>query len=362
MKIAFLHQPNDPYTEVRINYFLRQGHEVYSIVFNNKVKQKYIEGLHIIELPFIFINKFLKRFVYFYFIRTFTKVNQIDIFYIISALNSFYLKSSKAKKNILELQGSDVIITTKKFPFIKIFYRYYWKYANAITQDSIIAKTSAAPLFPPQVLNETINIGVDFDIFNDKIQKGKVRNKYKLKEAPIILHTRSLKKIYNIEILIKSLVYARNEIPDICYMITGEKGMLSTKLQNFINFNNLDNNLIFTGRLDHNKEIKYYYADADVCVSIPSSDSSPFSVYEAQATKTPVIVSDLPWVAENFDKNKHLYVLPQNDSLLLAELIIKIIHRTVKIDTEAAYEIVYENINMLGENNKLLQLFNNLLP
>ena len=62
MKIAFLHQPNDPYTEVRINYFLRQAHEVYSIVFNNKVKQKNTEGLHIIELPFIFINKFNRIF------------------------------------------------------------------------------------------------------------------------------------------------------------------------------------------------------------------------------------------------------------------------------------------------------------
>ena len=66
--------------------------------------------------------------------------------------------------------------------------------------------------------------------------------------------------------------------------------------------------MIFTGRLDHNKEIKYYYADADVCVSIPSSDSSPFSVYEAMATKTPVIVSDLPWVSENFDKNEHNFI------------------------------------------------------
>ena len=40
------------------------------------------------------------------------------------------------------------------------------------------------------------------------------------------------------------------------------------------------------------------YRAADVVVSIPSSDSSPRSVWEALACGRPVVVSDLPWARE----------------------------------------------------------------
>ena len=46
------------------------------------------------------------------------------------------------------------------------------------------------------------------------------------------------------------------------------------------------------------EQMAAYYQAADVCVSIPSSDSSPRSVWEAMACGCPVVVSDLPWVHE----------------------------------------------------------------
>lgn len=361
MKIAFLHQPNDPYTEVRLKYFVSKGHEVYSLVFPRKVKQKEIEGLHIIEMPSIGVNLFIKRFAYFSFVRSFTKKNKIEILYTVSALNSFYLKASKAKKNILELQGSDVIVWPRKLPVIKMFYRFFWRNADAITQDSEIAKRSAEPLFPKGIINETINIGVDFSIFNDKVEKGKIRKKYNLKDAPIVLHTRSLKKIYNPEILIRSIIEVKEKFPDVYYLITGTKEMLSVELQKIVTNFDLEKNIIFTGRLDHEKEIKYYYADADVCVSIPSSDSSPFSVYEAMATMTPVIVSDLPWVTENFEKNRHLVVLKKNSSTLLANAIIELVQKSLHLDIESAFQIVNKNINKDLENRKLENLFSSII-
>ena len=42
MKLAFLHQPNDPYSEVRINYFISKGFDVYSITFPKKSKQRFM--------------------------------------------------------------------------------------------------------------------------------------------------------------------------------------------------------------------------------------------------------------------------------------------------------------------------------
>ena len=92
---------------------------------------------------------------------------------------------------------------------------------------------------------------------------------------------------------------------NIKYVMTGNLNQLDEDCYNLILDNNLLDNIIFTGRLDVRKS-KYYYADSDIVLSVPFSDSSPFSVYEAMASGTNVIVSDLEWVKNKFENNKHL--------------------------------------------------------
>src|SRR5205814_2513601 len=51
------------------------------------------------------------------------------------------------------------------------------------------------------------------------------------------------------------------------------------------------------------------YRAADVVLSIPSSDSSPRSVWEALACGRPVVVSDLPWAREELVDAEHALVV-----------------------------------------------------
>jgi glycosyltransferase involved in cell wall biosynthesis len=53
-----------------------------------------------------------------------------------------------------------------------------------------------------------------------------------------------------------------------------------------------------------------YYRAADVCVSIASSDSSPRSAWEAMASGCPLVLSDLPWVRELIEPDRHAVVVP----------------------------------------------------
>lgn len=357
-----MHQPNDPYAEVRIRYFLSKGHKVYSIVFCKKEKQKQINGLNIIELPNLIFNNFLfvKRFIYGFHICRYT--DNIDIFYVINALNCFYLFSSKAKRNVLEVQGSDVLLTPKRYPLIKLYYRLFWRFCDGITQDSQIAQQRGNCFLPKhKVLNEVIEIGIDFDVFKPNIEKGLIRKKYKLGSRPIVFHSRGLKNLYNVDTLIASLPIVKKKYTDVCYMLTGNRKDLDDKTKFFIKDKQLEQNILFCGKLDHVKEMKYYYTDADISISIPSSDSSPFSVYEAMATLTPAVVSDLPWLKSKFVPGKHLSIVPVRDSSALAAAILKLLNNNMKLELDSAYQIVYQRINKNKENEKLDNFFISLL-
>ena len=359
MRIVFLHQPNDPYAETRIKYFVAKGHEVYSLVFNKGIVPKVITGVKLEVLPVKLFLKipFAKRILYSKEIKVFTVNNKIDVFYVISALNSYYLKSSKAECNILEIQGSDVITQPQRFPVLKLFYKRYWKYADGITQDSRLAQSRGKPYMPEGILNETIEIGIDFEVFNPNVTKGLVREKFNLKNRPLIFHPRSIKKVYNLDTIIKSIPVVKKQFRDVCFMFTGYIESLNRKTRNFIKENNLNENIIFCGRLDHETEMKYYYKDADLVLSVPSSDSSPFSVYEAIATKTPVIISDLPWYKGKFIPHKHIAIVPPEDCEKLSKMIIQVLKGERYLDVNSAYDVIYDKINMQKENQKLENIF-----
>jgi glycosyltransferase involved in cell wall biosynthesis len=53
-----------------------------------------------------------------------------------------------------------------------------------------------------------------------------------------------------------------------------------------------------------------WYRTADVVISVPSSDSSPKTVYEAMACGVPVIISDLPWAASTLEHERHVIKVP----------------------------------------------------
>lgn len=359
MRIAFLHQANDTYVEIRMKYFVSKGYEVFGIVFFSKTKQRPIPGVTVIQLPSKLFLKipFFKRFLYGSNIRKITEKYNIDILYIINALNSFYLKKSKAKKNFLEIQGSDVILAPKWYPFLKPFYRHYWKFADGSTQDSQIAQKNASEYMPISMPNETIEIGIDFSIFNDHVEDGWVRNKYQLNKRPIIFHSRSLTPIYNVDTIIKSIPIVKNHFGDVCFIFAGSEDKLGKESIDFIHVNKLENNILFCGWIDHQSEMKYYNKDADVLVSVPSSDSSPFSVYEAMATKTPVIVTELPWYEGKFTPGKHILCVPVQDADTLGSTIVNVLKKEVSVDVDEAYDVIYSKINMITENSRLEKMF-----
>ena len=119
--------------------------------------------------------------------------------------------------------------------------------------------------------------------------------------------------------------------------------------------------MLVIGNLDQKTKLPFYYRDADVVISIPSSDSSPASVYESMACKTPVIVSDLPWYQGKFEKDRDMVVVPVRDVEKLANAIIQVLSGEKTVNVDSAYEKVLININYETENGKLEKLYEKIL-
>lgn len=350
---------------MRMKYFVSQGHKVFSIVFpKTDVVQSAINGIIKIELQYKILSHIflLKRVLYIFQIRKITKRYKLDILHVINAESMILSAFSKSKKTVIENQGSDVLTVPQKYPWVKLLYRIFYRFTDAVIQDSKISQEAGINYGAPKENNKVINIGVDISIFNDKVQTGIARKNLGIDEdEPMIFSSRGMKEIYNIDTIVNSIPKVKEKYPRVKFVFASNYGELPKNLGDFIKSNSIENNVIYTGWLDHEKEMPFYYRDANVVVSVPSSDSSPFSVYEAMACKTPVIVTDLPWINGRFTSRVHLVPVPIRNSNVLANEIVNLLDNNTTIDLDSAQKIIFDKININKENKRLENLYQLLL-
>ena len=113
-----------------------------------------------------------------------------------------------------------------------------------------------------------------------------------LPEGRIVLSPRSLMPLYNPRTIVDAFELLADELPDIQLVLKhmGTDRPLVGPLRH-------PDRVHIVGHVPYERMVDWYQA-SDVCVSIASSDSSPRSVWEAVASGTPCVVSDLPWVHE----------------------------------------------------------------
>ena len=176
MKICFLIKPYDNYMHLRAKFFIDQGHEVYSIYFASKNKGAHSSfnwsGSVALGRSSTLFVKYLNRILYPHQVTQFTNKHDIDIFHVNGMLNSFYLPFSRAKKQVIENQGSDVIRTADRYPMLKPLYRFFYRFVDGVVQDSTIAQNKGIELGSPTINNEVIEIGVDFRHYNPDVKCG----------------------------------------------------------------------------------------------------------------------------------------------------------------------------------------------
>lgn len=288
------------------------------------------------------------------------KKNKIEIIHIIDMANVWYgiILGAMGARVVLEHNGSDVLRQPALEPKIKKWYRLAYHFSSGIVQDSKVAQKRGIELGASRLNNEVIELGIDLDIFHLNIEKGRFRHKYQISDdTKIVFSPRAFNPLYNIGDIIKT-------IPDVIAKEKHVKYVFCSYAKNpqwlrLIKKLHVEDNVILLGYVDNEKEMPYIYADSDVVVSVPSSDSSPRTVYEAMACGCTVIVSDLPWVHGKLQKE--VITVPLRDSKALADTIIETLAGRKFIDKELSYHWVQTHLDYHLCGRRLKNLYNKIL-
>jgi L-malate glycosyltransferase len=156
---------------------------------------------------------------------------------------------------------------------------------------------------------EIVRWGLDLDRFVPG-DASKAREALGLDgDGPLVAGVRGLRPVYNPELLLEAFALVRRHRSDARLLLKHPLDSTPPFVGEAIERLALTGAVTVLGNLPAEKLPDVYRA-ADVVVSIPSSDSSPRSVWEALACGRPVVVSDLPWARDELEPEGRALLTP----------------------------------------------------
>jgi len=320
MKICFLGDAQSIHLQRWANYFIENDHNVHIIT----TKPKQIKGAKMHDISF-FNKEDPKARVIGFFIYKYREYKSILILKKLldkikpDILNAHYMTfygmiGSKLNFHpyIITCWGSDVLLVPNILgeTYVKRMKKALRK-ADLIVVVSEYMKKKLIKIGIKK--NIIVNpLGIKISKFNPNSKKNKLI-KEKFDNKKIIISTRNLEPIYNVECLIKALPSVVKENENIVTLICGN-GSLENELKKLVNNLGLNEHVYFLGRISHEK-MPDYLRSSDIYVSASLSDGISISLLEAIACGLIPVVSDIPANCEviNDDKNGFIFENNPND-------------------------------------------------
>jgi glycosyltransferase involved in cell wall biosynthesis len=214
----------------------------------------------------------------------------------------FFAVLARASPLVVMAWGSDVFRANLRQELVN---RYTARRADLVMTDSAALIARLAELGASADRTLLMNWGVDLDRFRPAAgERDALRERLGLGPGPVILSPRSLAPVYNIPTILAAFERVGERFADAELVI---KHMAVTPAE--LGALPHPDRVHLVGHVPYERMADYYRA-ADVCVSIASSDSSPRSAWEAMASGCPLVLSDLPWVRELIEPDRHAVVVP----------------------------------------------------
>ena len=344
MRICFVGPANSSHIEKWCNWFSAHGHDVHVISFTPG-EIPYTK-IHLIDvgvdpngsdagkLKYLTTGKKIKRLV---------EDIQPDIVNVHYATSyGIAVALSGIRNYVLSVWGSDIYDFPNKSPLHKALLKYsLWKAPLLFSTSKAMAKEAAKYT---KKKFEITPFGVDMELFNPD-KRTRPRN-----ELPFTIGTvKTLSDLYGIEYILRAAAIIKEEHKDfeISIRISGD-GPDAAKYKALANKLDISDVTEFLGKIPQ-EEAAVEWANMDVAV-IPSVRYESFGVaaVEAQASETPVVISDVEGLKETTKPNESSIVVQKKNERELADAIIRLYQEPGlrKKMGESGRAYVYENFEL----------------
>jgi len=216
--------------------------------------------------------------------------------------------------------GSDILISAQnilKRPLIK----YVLRRSQVLTCDAYHMRDALVRLGVPEAKIEVIFFGSDTERFRPGLDGSTIRARHGLGARPVLISTRNLQPIYDVQTLVHAMPRIGREVPGLHCLVLG-RGELREALELLARELGVADRMTFVGPVS-GEDMPLYLACSDIYVSTSLSDAGlAASTAEAMAVGLPAIVSDTAenhrWVEDGLGG----FVIPPGDPAALADKVI----------------------------------------
>ena len=248
------------------------------------------------------INKLISAKYYAFRVDALIKSENIDVVHAHNLYYGYVASFLKTKVPVVFTpMGSDIIIHAQNnFIYKHMANRAFFK-AVVVTGDSLLVQKRGYEVGAKAERNYIIQNGVDSSIFYPK--GNSLKNDFHIgKDEFLFFSPRAITPLYNIDIILDALhTLKKSNHRFKCMFSFAFGGPYYSELKHKVTMLGLENYVIWLGYVKY-EDMQLYYNASDLVISVPSSDSSPKSVYEAMFCGKPVIISDLEWSHELLDE------------------------------------------------------------
>ncbi|MCH7699666.1 MAG: glycosyltransferase, partial [Chloroflexi bacterium] len=234
--------------------------------------------------------------------------------------HGLYATSANFRPYIVSAWGSDVLVDAATSTLNRAIARFVLRRASLATANNrhmireMVQKLGAAPADVQHIV-----LGVSREYI---ASAGRAIDEAAGHDdrTPTVISSRSLDSpLYNVDTIIRSMMHVREQTPDAKLVVAGE-GQLRPKLEALAESLGLRDTVHFAGQLSQ-EALQRAFIDADVFVSVPSSDGTSVALLQAMVAGTFPIVSDLPSQRELVDDGVSGLRVPVRDEQALADSI-----------------------------------------
>lgn len=212
--------------------------------------------------------------------------------------------------------GSDVLVEPRRDPVSRAIARWVLRRADAVTSNSRYMAERIVAVGADAGRVHVVTLGADaffLERWNESVNVAGRKE-----GAPAVLSTRAHEPLYNVAAIVDAMATVARRRPDV-RLVVAHGGSLTPALQERAGRAGV--HAEFTGFVE-TARLRDLMADAEVFVSVPSSDASSVAVLQAMAAGCFPVLSDLPTQREWVEDGVNGFLVPAGNRALLAERIV----------------------------------------